>query len=82
MELVSKDSQFDQWLKEKEKKYKILNEHIVSVCHKYGLDEKASIKKGTIVADKSHKLAFCRNAKVKSGSKIMKNKTHKIFGLF
>ena len=64
MELVSNVSQFDQWLREKEKKYKILNEHIVSMCHKSGLDEQTSIKKETIMTDKSHKLAFCTNTKV------------------
>ena len=76
MELVSNFSKNDQWLREKERKYKDLNEHIVSVCHKYGLDEKTSIKKQTIMADKSHKLAFCRNAKVGKYCLMINNSFH------
>ena len=43
MKYVSDNSQHDQWLRVKEKEYKSLNEHIVSVCHKYGLDQKFSV---------------------------------------
>ena len=64
MKYVSDTSQYDQWLRVKEKEYKSLNEHIVSVCHKYGLDQKFSVKRGSLVVDKLHKLTFCRNAKV------------------
>ncbi len=41
-----------------------MNVHITSVCHKYGLGQNSSIRKGSIIVDKAHKLAFCRNAKV------------------
>jgi hypothetical protein len=43
-----------------------MNDHIASVCHKYGLDKESTINRGEIMVDKAHKVAFCRNAKVYS----------------
>ena len=41
-----------------------MNDHIASVCHKYGLDKESTVNRMSIMVDKEHKVAFCRNAKV------------------
>ena len=43
-----------------------MNDHIASVCHKYGLDKESTVHRMSIMVDKEHKVAFCRNAKVHS----------------
>ena len=43
-----------------------MNDHIASVCHKYGLDKESTVNRMSIMVDKEHKVAFCRNAKVYS----------------
>ena len=41
-----------------------MNDHIASVCHKYGLDKESTVNRMSVMVDKEHKVAFCRNAKV------------------
>ena len=41
-----------------------MNDHIASVCHKYGLDKESTVNRLSVMVDKEHKVAFCRNAKV------------------
>ena len=43
-----------------------MNDHIASVCHKYGLDKEPTVNRMSVMVDKEHKVAFCRNAKVYS----------------
>ena len=43
-----------------------MNDHIASVCHKYGFDKESTVNRMSIMVDKEHKVAFCRNAKVYS----------------
>ena len=43
-----------------------MNDHIASVCHKYGLDKESTVNRMSVMVDKEHKVAFCRNAKVYS----------------
>ena len=51
------------WMKEKEKEYQKLNEHIQSVCLRNKLNTHLPISSGTLMVEKKHKIAFCRNAK-------------------
>ena len=55
-------SQYDNRLMGKEEEYKIMNDHIKSVCDKY--ENKTKIQNENFMVDKSHKVAFCKNAKV------------------
>ena len=51
------------WMKEKEKEYQKLNEHIQSVCLKNKLNTHLPIALKDFMVEKKHKIAFCRNAK-------------------
>ena len=51
------------WMKEKEKEYQKLNEHIQSVCLKNKLNAHLPIALKDLMVEKKHKIAFCRNAK-------------------
>ena len=52
------------WMKEKEEEYQKLNEHIQAVCLKNKLNNHTPIKLRTLMVEKRHKIAYCRNAKV------------------
>ena len=52
------------WMKEKEKEYQKLNEHIQSVCLRNKLNTHLPISSKALMVEKEHKIAFCRNAKV------------------
>ena len=51
------------WLKEKEKEYQKLNEHIQSVCLKNKLNTQLPVALKDFMVEKKHKIAYCRNAK-------------------
>ena len=50
-------------MKEREKEYQKLNEHIQSVCLKNKLNTHLPIALKDFMVEKKHKIAFCRNAK-------------------
>ena len=52
-----------EWLKEKEKEYQKLNEHIRSVCLKNKLNTQLPVALKDFMVEKKHKIAYCRNAK-------------------
>ena len=51
------------WMKQREKEYQKLNEHIQSVCLKNKLNTHLPIALKDLMVEKKHKIAFCRNAK-------------------
>jgi hypothetical protein len=55
--------EYQDWLKEKEKEYQKLNEHIQSVCLKNKLNTQLPVKLKDFMVEKKHKIAYCRNAK-------------------
>ena len=54
------------WMKEKEKEYQNLNEHIQAVClkNKNKLNNHTPYLSRTLMVEKNKKIAYCRNAKV------------------
>ena len=52
------------WMKEKEKEYQNLNEHIQAVCLKNKLNNHTPYLWRTLMVEKNKKIAYCRNAKV------------------
>ena len=55
--------EIQHWMKEREKEYQKLNEHIKSVCLKNKLNTHLTIALKDLMVEKKHKIAFCRNAK-------------------
>ena len=55
--------EIQDWLKEKEKAYQKLNEHIRSVCLKNKLNTRLPVALKDFMVEKKHKIAYCRNAK-------------------
>ena len=56
-----------------------MNDHIASVCHKYGLDKESTVNRMSIMVDKEHKVAFCRNAKVPISPIFICSSYHEVF---
>ena len=55
--------EIQHWMKEREKEYQKLNEHIQSVCVKNKLNTHLPIRLKDFMVEKTHKIAYCRNAK-------------------
>ena len=56
----------EEWMRKKEKEYQEMNEKLRENCLK--LNKTHSIKPMNLMVDNLHKVAFCRNAKVGTGT--------------